>query len=283
MLNIKKSSYLLSAVIILLLAAVIFVENASRDKKSPEITIKGQEIEINVADGEDVMLQGVTAEDNADGDLTDMVVVENISDFHSDGSRTVTYAVSDSSNNVAKAERKITYKDYTPPQFRLSSDLTFYSSNTSINIANAVTATDMIDGDITPFIKLIDENIVVGQGGEYYAEVSVYNSAGDCSSIKLPVFIESFVANPSAPEIELSDYLIYVDAGSVTPDWSQYVESVKKQSNTSETVDKETYMETLNIDDSNVDLNTAGTYYVTFEYTGSNDLTAITRLTVEVR
>ena len=283
MFKVKKTIYALTAVIIVLFAAVIFVINAGIDKTKPVISIENKEITVRVSDGESVLLKGVTAKDDTDGDLTKSVVVEDISDFHTDGSRIVTYAVSDSSNNVAKAERTVKYSDYVSPQFHLTSDLTFYSSEANINIADKVTATDLFDGDITPLIKLIDENIVTGQGGTYYAELSVYNSAGDSSKVKLPVFIESFAANPSTPDIELSDYLIYVNSGEKKPDWTEYVKAVKKHSNTGEIIPEDTYRDKLVVDDSKVNMRKSGTYYVTFEYTGENELTAITRLVVVVR
>ena len=287
MFKIKKSIYALIAVIILIFVVIIIMINAGIDKTSPVISIKNKEITVKVSDKEDVLLEGVTAKDDKDGDLTKSIVVEAISDFHSNGARmgtrTVTYAVSDSSNNVAKAERTIRYSDYVPPEFHLTSDLTFYSSESNINIADKVTATDLFDGDITPLVKLLKENIVTGQGGIYYAELSVFNSAGDSSKVKLPVFIESYAANPSTPDIELKDYLIYVNSEEKKPEWKDYVKNVKKHSNTAELVPESAYGDKLVIDDSKVNMNKPGTYYVTFEYTGQNDLTAITRLVVVVR
>lgn len=281
--KIPKLVYFSTAVLIGLAAAAIVIQDKEEDNTLPVIDVGSESITVSASASEEDLLAGVTASDDVDGDLSQAVVVESISDFLTDGSRIVTYAVADNSDNVAKAEKTVFYSDYKPPEFQLKSDMTYYSSNTTLNLAEKITASDIFDGDLTPLIKLTDDNIVVGQGGTYYAEVSVYNSAGDCSKLKLPVFIESFTSNPSSPAIDLTDYLIYMDAGSSMPDWKQYISAVRPHSNAAETLSADSYESELIIDDSNVSLNEPGCYYVTFEYIGDNYLTAITRLVVVVR
>lgn len=281
--KIPKLIYFSTAVLIGLAAAAIVIQDKEEDNTLPVIDVGSESITVSASASEEDLLAGVTASDDVDGDLSQAVVVESISDFLTDGSRIVTYAVADNSDNVAKAEKTVFYSDYKPPEFQLKSDMTYYSSNTTLNLAEKITASDIFDGDLTPLIKLTDDNIVVGQGGTYYAEVSVYNSAGDCSKLKLPVFIESFTSNPSSPAIDLTDYLIYMDAGSSKPDWKQYISAVRPHSNAAETLSADSYESELIIDDSNVSLNEPGCYYVTFEYIGDNYLTAITRLVVVVR
>ncbi len=281
--KIPKLVYFSTAVLIGLAAAAIVIQDKEEDNTLPVIDVGSESITVSASASEEDLLAGVTASDDVDGDLSQAVVVESISDFLTDGSRIVTYAVADNSDNVAKAEKTVFYSDYKPPEFQLKSDMTYYSSNTTLNLAEKITASDIFDGDLTPLIKLTDDNIVVGQGGTYYAEVSVYNSAGDCSKLKLPVFIESFTSNPSSPAIDLTDYLIYMDAGSSKPDWKQYISAVRPHSNAAETLSADSYESELIIDDSNVSLNEPGCYYVTFEYIGDNYLTAITRLVVVVR
>lgn len=281
--KIPKLVYFSTAVLIGLAAAAIVIQDKEEDNTLPVIDVGSESITVSASASEEDLLAGVTASDDVDGDLSQAVVVESISDFLTDGSRIVTYAVADNSDNVAKAEKTVFYSDYKSPEFQLKSDMTYYSSNTTLNLAEKITASDIFDGDLTPLIKLTDDNIVVGQGGTYYAVVSVYNSAGDCSKLKLPVFIESFTSNPSSPAIDLTDYLIYMDAGSSKPDWKQYISAVRPHSNAAETLSADSYESELIIDDSNVSLNEPGCYYVTFEYIGDNYLTAITRLVVVVR
>lgn len=283
MLKKSKLMYTIVVFLIVIMLIILFFQNVSEDKKPPVIEMNSKKITVSVKDGDDVLLKGVSAKDNRDGDLTSSIVVEGLSDFLSDGTRIVTYSVCDHSNNVAKAERTVVYSDYKSPEFNLSSDLTFYSSNTSMNLAERITASDVFDGDLTPFIKLTDDNIVIGQGGQYYAQVSVYNSAGDVSTLKLPVFVESFLPNPTAPQIELTKYLIYVNKDSAEPDWKGYIKNVRKHSNTVTNIPDEQYKKNLVIDSSNVSMTKKGSYYVTYEYVDENDMTAVTRLVVVVR
>lgn len=51
------------------------------------------------------LLVGVTAYDSVDGDITDRIVVEKITENHKEGSAVVFYAVSDKAGNVIKASR----------------------------------------------------------------------------------------------------------------------------------------------------------------------------------
>lgn len=53
---------------------------------------------------EDELLEGVSAADDVDGDVTDSVLIEKISET-ADGNVIVTYVALDSSNNVAKRSR----------------------------------------------------------------------------------------------------------------------------------------------------------------------------------
>lgn len=271
------------SVLIIVLFGVIVVQSLSSDKKGPEISFDSDSVSISVKDDKSVLLNGVSAKDNRDGDVTDSVIVENLSDFADDGSRNVTYAAYDSSDNVTKASRKLVYSDYKSPEYALSASTTFFSSDATINIAEMLSANDIFDGDITSFIKLVDDNIVVGQGGKYTATVSVYNSAGDSSTLELPVFIESSMANSSAPVVNLSNYLVYAERGNVITDWKQYIESVKNRSNSSNMSSSDKYKDLVVIDDSNVDFSTSGSYYVSYEYTNPSDLTSITRLIVVVK
>lgn len=93
------------------LAAVVFVIRTGQDTTAPEIEI--EEAEITYTEGEDtsVLMEGVTAKDDKDGDLTDKVFVDQIIEASNDGEgrAIVKYAVIDSANNVGTARRSINY------------------------------------------------------------------------------------------------------------------------------------------------------------------------------
>lgn len=279
----RKALYIALAALIAVLSGGAFMQNKNEDKKGPKITFEKDTITVKITDGDDVLLKDVKASDDKDGDVTKSLTVDSLSDFAKDGTRTITYAAFDSSNNVTKASRKISYTDYRSPEFTLKSSPVFGSADTNINIAEILRATDVFDGDITAFIKLKEDNITVGQAGIYYALVTVYNSAGDCSTLKLPVFIESNMINGSAPAINLNSYLIYADKDGKKPDWKKYIASVQDHANRSETKKDKKTLAKVSIDDSNVKMSEEGCYYVNYEYTNEEKNTVVTRLIVAVK
>lgn len=264
------------------LVALIFVIDSKIDNKGPEITFGDDAIKVSVNSSETTLLEDVKAVDGNDGDVSDTLVVDNLSDFDDNGVRTITYAAYDKSGNVSKATRKISYTDYESPKFSLKSSPVFSSSDYNINLGELLEANDVFDGDITPFIKLKDENITVGQAGKYFAEVTVYNSAGDFSTIKLPVFIDNASVGQNAPLVHLSTYFIYLKKGSRMPDLIHYIESVQEHANRVDLNKDPKTLEKVYIDASNVNLNEKGCYYVNYEYTNEEKITSVTRLIVAV-
>ena len=88
-------------------AAVI----ATSDRKGPEIEIPSG-ADVTYEEGSDTapLLEGVTATDEKDGDVTDSLVIENIFPNDDHTSASVVYAAKDSHNNVSKATRRVNYK-----------------------------------------------------------------------------------------------------------------------------------------------------------------------------
>lgn len=282
MLKVNKGICCLLAALIVALAVFAWIQSASEDVEGPDISFESDVIEVSIKDGDDVLLKGVTARDDEDGNVSDSLIVENISDFDDSGNRTVTYAASDKSHNVTKKERKVSYSDYRSPKFSLNKSTTFYSSDGNINLSDIITAEDVFDGDISAFVKLTEDDIVLGQGGKYYAKISVYNSAGDCSTLDLPVFIEAASQNSYAPVINLTDYIVYLKKGDKKPEWRDYIDSVKNRANSSEQSSADKYKDMVEIDDSNVDMSAEGCYYVSYSYTNPSDLSVTSRLIVVV-
>lgn len=83
----------------------------SSDCKGPEIEVPSG-ADVTYEEGSDTafLLEGVTAVDDRDGDVTSSLVIENIflSDDHTSAS--VIYAAKDSHNNVTKVTRRVNYK-----------------------------------------------------------------------------------------------------------------------------------------------------------------------------
>ena len=221
-LKIVSAAFLAAALV--LLGVYTVREKAGQDRKEPVIAVDGDLIEVSVADGEEALLQGITASDTEDGDLTDKVMVESVGRFDKEGRRTVTYAVIDSDSLVAHASRKLTYSDYTPTRFSTDKPLSFEMGTT--DLTGRIQAYDCLDGDLTASVKLTsEEGIEVAQSGHYEAALKVTNSAGATSVLPVTVEIYDPSVRSSVPLITLSDYVVYIAEGTAF-DPKSYLQSV---------------------------------------------------------
>lgn len=76
----------------------------NQDKTAPTITLPETAIVYEDGMAEEELLEGITAYDPEDGDVTDSLLIEKVSET-ADGKRIVTYAAVDSANNVAQKSR----------------------------------------------------------------------------------------------------------------------------------------------------------------------------------
>ena len=70
------------------------------DKVPPVIIADSDEIHVSTQSDESELKKGLTAIDNVDGDITDSIVVANLSQFSEKGVCKIEYLVFDESNNV---------------------------------------------------------------------------------------------------------------------------------------------------------------------------------------
>lgn len=75
-----------------------------QDRTVPVISFEENDIIYSDSIDPALLLEGVTAYDSQDGDVTDSLTIEKISDT-SDGNVIITYAALDGANNVGKATR----------------------------------------------------------------------------------------------------------------------------------------------------------------------------------
>lgn len=210
---------LLAAAVIMVILYIVnrWVLYSRFDRSTPEITFDSEALEVSVAVTEEELLNGVTAADKKDGDVTDTIIIESISKMLGDHERIVTYAAFDKDNHVGKAQRKIRYTDYTSPRFSLEGPLEAGTMNAEMSdILAPLHATDCIDGDLTSQIVVIDTEITSMSADAMTAqyEVQVTNSCGDVTTLKLPVRMQMNTSGIFA-EIKLSEYLAYRKVGEV--------------------------------------------------------------------
>lgn len=104
----QRVIWMMMAAACVILGAVSVFIYISKDHTPPEISIEKQDITYTEGDSYEGLMEGVTATDNIDGDLTDQVFVDRIIVTGED-TAVVYYGVTDKEQNVATKGRKITY------------------------------------------------------------------------------------------------------------------------------------------------------------------------------
>lgn len=267
-------------IILFVLTAAVFCyvyfgwENSDSDA-SPVISFDETSLTISVEDDEEVLLEGVEAYDEEDGDLTGSVVIESISDFADDGSRIVTYAVFDSANNVTKASRSFYYSDYTSPEIILLEELVV-SVGSRINLQDYIEVYDVLDGIITSQLQITESEYSMYYAGDYEVTFQVTNSAGDTQEVTYIIRCVENGDDSSGTSIVLTAYSVYIELGE---DFNaeDYIESVSGYNYYGVEITKD-YVKITG----DVDTNEEGVYTVLYElstYSGSDQvyLTVIVR------
>ncbi len=90
--------------------AVVIMINLMTDREPPTISYNKEELVYDEREERTVLLGGVTARDGRDGDVSGSLIVKNLYRI-SDEQGIVIYAAKDSSNNVATASRRFTYRN----------------------------------------------------------------------------------------------------------------------------------------------------------------------------
>lgn len=105
----KKGLIGLLVIACLILGAAAVMIKLTEDHQPPEILIQDSDMTYTEGESFDALLEGVTATDNRDGDVTDSLVVENVYPVPDTATAQVVYVARDDSNNIAKASRTVSY------------------------------------------------------------------------------------------------------------------------------------------------------------------------------
>ena len=265
----------LGTVIIFVITTILFClfymkEQNSKDNTFPTIEIASKTLDISIQDAQAHLMDGVTAYDGKDGDLTSKVIIESISKFSKDRTCVVTYAVVDSDKHVVKNSRTIRYTDYTAPRFYLEKPLIFRLDE-KVDVRQMVGAVDCIEGDISDKVTIVATDYTDNTAGIFTLSLQATNRLGDVIFLDLPIYVEEI--NARALSVELEEYLIYVEKGE-TPDFEDYITSVS--SNFVEVANYKLLLST------NFDCNIPGSYSVHFNVEDSAGHTGHSVLTVVV-
>ena len=274
--NIQIILIVLFLVVSVAFSAFFLYDRTMVDREAPKIVCDGVPISVSVHASETELCSGLTATDNVDGDLTDRIIVRRISQLYGSNRALIYYAVFDSSSNYCTFSRSITYNDYRKPRFALSQPLSF-NVGSKVSLEGRLSASDIIDGDITQRIRLSSISVSIMDPGVYPITVQVTNSSGDTSVVTVPVIIQSYTSRH--PVIRLSDYMIYADRDEVLTEEQlrSYIVSAR-ESSSGTLLDPED----IHIDMSELDTSKHGCTNVSFSYTNSRELTYMVLLTVVV-
>ena len=202
---------ILVAVCIGILVGYRIFDSLHTDSTAPKITISDSGIPEMSVYATEALLEGVTATDDRDGDVTSSIVVEHVGGIMDDGTVTVTYAAFDSSGNVAKAQRTVCYTDYESPRFTLRKSLDFVYG-TNFDVLDVVGAVDLLDGDIGYRVKATSMDAAsINTEGVHNIQFRVSNSLGDLVELVLPV--EVYYSGRYNAQLYLTEYLLYLEVG----------------------------------------------------------------------
>ena len=267
--GLKRTLLIVLAVLSVATIATRIYQGSTDRKEPPVISCPQEVLEVSSKDDESVLLQGVTAYDSQDGDLTEHIIIGGISKLISKDTAKVTLLVFDNDHNMGSVVRHFRYTDYQRPQFAITAPLVF-SSSKEVSPLDRITATDVLDGDISSRIRI--STLASTENSEIFdITIQVTNSLGDTAKLQLPVLVQE--TDPLRPVISLSDYLVYLQPGS-SFDPAQYLTGLSVSGS-------ELDVSGVTIR-SDVDTQTNGTYQATYTYS-TNGSTGTAILTVVVQ
>lgn len=273
---------LVSLFIVIALLFGIFEFNAFRDRDNepPVITASSDEILISTSASQEELLQGMTAYDDKDGDVSSSLVVVSKTHFVSGTTVKVNYAAFDSHNNVATYSRRVTFTDYRKPRFSLSSPLRFVSRNNP-DYLGSVSASDLIDGDISNQIKMIVQDTAYSNTDTRAIPIllQVTNSVGDTAEAYVTAYIETEY-NFNRPAPALQKYLVYTEPGQ-SIDFQSLLRGIIKGGVVG-SFDEEYTSDMVIINTSELDINSEGCYAVTYMLQSEGEIIGTTELYVVV-
>jgi surface protein len=235
------------------------------DTIPPEVTLYGDENQV-IKYGSSYIELGASAFDDRDGAIT--ASTTDIIDVNTAGVYTLTYHATDSAGNTANATRRVTVlaEDTTAPVITLKGESSITLEQDEAYVELGAIAIDSGDGVLT---TVITGNVNDKVTGTYTVTYTATDSAGNEDSITRTIIVPD---DSSAPIITLNgDSVIklttgtsYTELGATANDW------------------REGEITNITIDDSDVEINTKGTYTVSYRAADSLNNSTVIYRTVEV-
>ena len=146
-------------------------------------------------------MQGVTAYDQEDKDLTDQIeILSDTADPNKRGHYEVTYKVTDRWGKYKTKKAKVTVEPNEAPII-YASDKYFKTTDTITekDLLKSVYASDDRDGNVSDHVKIISNDVVNGKTGTYEVTYEVSDRFGLISTKTVKVYIEQIGSIPTSP------------------------------------------------------------------------------------
>lgn len=249
----------------------LVVQMQKWDRHAPQITSDRKILEISCDYTNEQLLEGLTATDEEDGDLTSQIIPGSFSKFIGEDLCNVTYVVFDSANQPASLTRQVRFTDYHSPRFTLTQPLVFTMDEGNYNeVIERLGAVDVLDGNLSDWIIQKEAQVNYQTPGSYTITFEVSNSLGDTVSQTLPVH----VTRASDLTIHLTQGIVYIPKGGSFNANDYIQELTNRQGNLLDTG--------MVHSESDINANTPGVYEVHYTAADGAGNTAETWLTVIV-
>ncbi len=241
------------AVICIALSGLVIWTRVHADQEGPEITFGENEIVYRAGMDFSELLEGVSAEDDVEGDVTDSLAVESVYPVDEETALAV-YVAKDSKNNVTKVKKEIAYEagqDEEASDQSESEEETDAEADTSAEESISSEETGAEETDLTPTPEVTPTQTALSEEDQAREEQEALAEAMPAQS----------------PRLYLTDYIIHVNRGEPVNKLDYVKEIQDNDDNISE------LWHYIRVE-GNLDVNVAGTYELSYYVTDTNGNTS---------
>ena len=235
------------------------------DSKGPKITVEQKSITYVNGDDKASLLDGVSAYDAVDGDVTVSLIVKDITVLNSGDTAKVTYAARDNSNNISEAYRIVTYVDSSEYYSELDDEAMFQ---------------EITEGEVTE-AEASAEN-TEAQATEEPVEDNTQETEEPTEEVKEEPQEEEKPEEPEKPQPKATENKPEDKTAKITLKQKSVNINVGQPFNPSDYIKTKENASSIAIDGA-INVMAPGTYPLTFKVTGPDGKTASETLTVVVK
>lgn len=236
----EKSVVVFLAALCAVIFGFTFIAVNGKDHTAPVIVMEKKAIYYNGRDTS-TLLDGVTAVDDRDGDVTDSLIISSVYPS-GEGTGIVTYAAKDAANNVTTATRGFFYDGYDPYE------VTGINNIKSPDLVGDAQDTETVEGDTQnagedggdgtpeglsdgesagevdydqlreanlaagiPFVKLVQYEATIERGSDFNLFRYIETAVDDVDNISTKLRVDGSVDTTTAGEYELQIYAVDSD------------------------------------------------------------------------